>query len=938
MPVAVRSVRVEYRADSSIVAVPRPRVSWTTVTEAPGWIQARAELEWSGDRQTAIVDGAESQLVAWPFAPLGVRERGQLRIRVTGEDGTRSPWSDPIDVIAGQLGEGEWRAAFIALPEPGQPAQPAWFRTEFDVGGPVRAATLYATAHGVYQAELNGYEVDDQILKPGWTPYQYRLIHETSDVTSLLRPGRNALGVSLAGGWFTERYGFRGQARPFYGEQPTMAAQLVLEYADGTQQVVVSGPDWRATGAGPIVSSGIYAGESFDARRRIDGWSDPGFDDRGWTAARVVDSGPTPSPRTAPPARAIEELPVREVLTSPTGRRILDFGQNLVGRLRIRASGPAGHTIVLRHAEVLEGGELCVRPLRAAEATDRYTLAGDGEEVWEPRFTFHGFRYAEVEGWPGLFDPSAVTAIVVHSDMARTGQFESSHPMVNRLHENIVWGMRGNFLHLPTDCPQRDERFGWTGDIQVFAPAATRLYDCDGFLASWLADLALEQRGSGGVPFIVPDVLASAGTPAAAWGDAATVVPWILYDRYRDLGVLSAQFASMRAWVDQLVALTDQRGLWQGGFQFGDWLDPAAPADQPGEARTDPDLIANAYLFRSAQLTAAAATVLGDPGGTGAPDYYTQVAERVRRAWLDEYMTPAKRLVSDTQTAYALAIVFEIPTYGGAVERMGERLAWLVRRAGYRIGTGFVGTPLIQDALVRTGHAEVAARLLLQTECPSWLYPVTMGATTVWERWDSVLPDGSVNPGQMTSFNHYAFGSIADWLHRVVAGLSPLAPGYRRIGIAPNPLPGLEWAGCEHETPYGRAAVRWQATDGAIRITATVPPNTHAQVNLPDGGEAFQVGSGTYEWIVKDPRSTPPPRRLSLESPLSEIIDDTEAYEAIWRALHRRDPRRAHEFRYHTAWVAERALSDVLPRTVTPPEMLADLEAALAELNTRRAL
>jgi alpha-L-rhamnosidase len=936
MPLAVRSVRVEYRSDSPFVAVPRPRVSWKVAAGAPGWVQARAELEWSraADRQVATVDGSGSHLVAWPFDPLPPRERGRLRVRVTGADGVRSLWSDPIEVIAGQLGDGEWRAEFIALPEPGRPAQPAWFRTEFEVHGPVRAATLYATAHGVYQAELNGYEVDDEVLKPGWTPYQYRLVHETTDVTGRLRPGRNALGVSLAGGWFTQPYGFHGQARPFYGEQPSMALQLLIEYADGTRQAVVSGPDWRATGSGPIVSSGIYAGESFDARRRMAGWSEPGFDDRGWVAARIAEPGPVPSPRSAPATRAVEELPVREVITSPAGRRILDFGQNLVGRLRIRVSGPAGHTIVLRHAEVLEGGELCVRPLRAAEATDRYTLAGDGPEEWEPRFTFHGFRYAEVEEWPGPFDPAAVTAVVVHSDMERTGRFESSHRLVNRLHENIVWGMRGNFLSLPTDCPQRDERFGWTGDIQVFSPAATCLYDCDGFLASWLADLALEQSGSGGVPFIVPDVLASSGTPVAAWGDAATVVPWVLYERYGDRGVLSAQLPSMRGWVDQVLALTDERGLWQGGFQFGDWLDPAAPADRPGDARTDPDLIANAYLFRSAQLTATAATALGD---RDAGDHYTRVAERVRRAWLDEYMTPAKRLVSDTQTAYALAIVFEIPTYDGAADRMGDRLAWLVRRAGYRIGTGFVGTPLILDALVRTGHREVAARLLLQAECPSWLYPVTMGATTVWERWDSLLPDGSVNPGQMTSFNHYAFGSIADWMYRVVAGLSPLAPGYRRMAIAPHPLPGLEWAGCEQETPYGRAAVRWETVNGVIKITATVPANTHAQVSLPDGGEVFQVGSGTYEWIVKDPRTNPPPRRLSLDTSLSEIIDDTEAYEAIWRALHRRDPRRAHDFRYHTAWVAEQSLAEVFPRALTPPEVLSDLDAALAGLNERRA-
>ncbi|HEX5994639.1 MAG TPA: family 78 glycoside hydrolase catalytic domain [Jiangellales bacterium] len=867
MTLAVTAVRLEYRSDSPVVGVPRPRVSWKVATDTPEWTQAAAEMEWviEDSRHVAALSGSTSHLVPWPFEALGPRDRGRLRVRVTGPDGVASPWSDPVDVFAGHLADGEWVAQFIGLPEPSAYAQPALLRTEFDVTGEVRAATLYATAHGVYQVELNGQEVDDQILKPGWTAYQYRLVHETTDVTHHLRAGRNAVGTMLAGGWFTERYGFAGRARTIYGDQPRFAAMLVIDYADGTQQTVRTDTGWRVSGNGPVVASGIYAGETYDARRFRVGWAQPGFDDTEWVTASVANSSVIPSARSGPVVRAIEELAVLETITSPSGRTILDFGQNLVGRVRIRLAGPAGHTVRLRHAEVLEDGELATRLLRAADATDSYTLAGQTEEVWEPRFTFHGFRYVEIEGWPGAFDPAAVTAVVIHSDMERTGRFECSHPLLNRLHENVVWGMRGNFLSLPTDCPQRDERLGWTGDIQVFAPTASYLYDCNGFLASWLVDLALEQSASGGVPFVVPDVLDSAATPAAAWGDAATIVPSVLYERFADVGLLREQYPSMRRWVDQILDLAGQDRLWEGTFQFGDWLDPAAPPDRPGEAKTDPDLVASAYLFRSADLLARTAARLGQ---TVDAQRYADAAEAVRAAWMNRYTSPDGRIVSDTQTAYALAIVFNIVRDPQTVERMGERLAALIRRAGYRIGTGFVGTPHVADALTDTGHVDVATRLLLETECPSWLYAVIMGATTIWERWDGILPDGTINPGEMTSFNHYAFGAIADWMHRVIAGLAPREPGYRELVLAPRPAPGLDWARAELETPYGRAAVAWEASAGTITITATVPPNTRARVSLPAGSGHFDVGSGHHSWAVADTREPYVPPRQSLTGTL----------------------------------------------------------------------
>ena len=932
MPTAVSSVRLEYRDDPPFVPVPRPRISWVTDSDVPGWRQLAAEVRWDDGSGVAVhrVDTDDSVLVAWPFPALAPRHRGRLAVRVHGVDGW-TDWTDDREVVASFLGEGEWQARFIGLPAPDRHAQPALLRKEFTVADGLLRATWYATAHGVYTASVNGTPVDDQLLKPGWTPYQYRLVHETTDVTALLRPGANALGVALAGGWFTEHFGFQGLAKPFYGEQPSFAGQLLLEYADGTRQWLRTGSDWEGTGDCQWVAAGIYAGESYDARLVPAGWDEPGFDG-GWQAARVLPSGPVPGPRTSPEVRVIEQVPVVEVSTSPSGLTLLDFGQNLVGRLRIRVRGSRGDTVTLRHAEVLEDGELGVRPLRVAKATDTYTLAGDGVEEWAPSFTFHGFRYAEVTGWPGDFEPDDVVAEVIHSDMRRTGWFECSEPLVNRLHENVVWGMRGNFLYLPTDCPQRDERLGWTGDIQVFSPTASYLFDCNGFLASWLVDLALEQHHAGGVPFIVPDVLNSSRVPAAAWGDAATVLPWVLHDRFGDADVLAVQYPSMKAWVDQLLEIAGDRNLWEGGFQFGDWVDPDAPPDLPGKAKVDSDLVASAYLYRSTSLLARAAGLLGRAEDAAR---YAARAERVRQAWLAEYVTAAGRILSDAQTAYALAIEFGIAADPGLRARMGERLAWLVRRDGYRISTGFVGTPLVTDALTRTGHLRQAGRMLLQTECPSWLYPVTMGATTIWERWDSLLVDGSINPGEMTSFNHYALGAVADWLHRGVGGLAPARPGYKHLSIAPQPVPGLDWAATRHQTPYGDAAVEWRRVDGGrLRVSATVPANTTATVLLP-GGEPFEVAAGHHEWTVAD-LPEPAPVKLTTDTSLATIMDDPEAYRTVIEAFHSIDPAVARDFTRRMAWVPNQPLFGTF--SLISPAVIEAVEHGLAELNAARRL
>lgn len=850
----VTDVRVEHHREPLGIGEPRPRLSWRTATDRPSWTQSAYEIRITdGERELCRVreDSGESVLVPWPAPdPLRSRQRVGVSVRVWGPgEGDPTPWSDPVAVEAGLLDPADWTAGLVS---------PAWeeatdrqvppplLRGAFRLRGPVASARLYATAHGLYEAEINGERVGDQVLAPGWTHYTERLRYQTYDITGLLHQGDNAVGVLLADGWFRGRLGFNGGRRNIWGDRLAALVQIEVRYADGTTETFGSGEDWKAA-HGPVLASGIYEGEEYDARRAMSGWSSPGFDDSGWSPVDVLPQDPSRLVAPdGPPVRRTQTLAPVAVLTSPSGRTILDFGQNLVGRLRIRVTGEAGRAVTLRHAEVLEDGELSVRPLRGARATDTYTLRGaEGGEEWEPRFTFHGFRYAEVTGWPGELAPGDVRAVVCHTDMKRAGWFSSSDPLLDRLHENAVWSMRGNFLDIPTDCPQRDERLGWTGDLQVFAPTATFLHDCAGFLRSWLTGLALQQYPDGNVPLWVPHYTGPfPKLRAAVWGDAAVIVPWVLYERYGDLGVLEAQYDSMKAWVDGITAVTGDRHLWDQDRQLGDWLDPTAPPDRPGEARTDSHLVATAYYAHSAGLLSGTAALLGRDDDHAR---YAKLAEAVRAAFRHEYVTPAGRVASDSQTAYALALRFDLLDTDGQRQRAGRRLAELVRDGDFRIGTGFAGTSLICDALWDAEEYDTAYRLLLGKACPSWLYPVTMGATTIWERWDSMLPDGSVNPGEMTSFNHYALGAVADWLHRAVAGLAPAAPGYRRLLVRPRPGGGLTHATAAHDTPYGRAEVAWTLDDGELHLTVTVPPNTTAIIDLP-GTDRTEAGSGEHHF------------------------------------------------------------------------------------------
>jgi alpha-L-rhamnosidase len=714
--------------------------------------------------------------------------------------------------------------------------------------GSITRATLHATAHGIFEAYLNGRPVSDDVLSPGWSSYEWRLRYRSYDVTSLLQP-RSVLGIELGNGWFRGRLGWSGGSA-YYGNDLVALAQLEIEFSDGYVQTVVTDGSWTA-GPSAVLFNDLYDGQTIDARRYSDTWLGRGFSDKSWTGVHRAefDFG-TLTPYIGPPVQRQEELRPIKIWTSPAGKMLVDFGQNLVGWVKVHVQGSAGTTITLRHAEVLENGELGTRPLRSAKATDRFILSG-GDDVFEATFTFHGFRYVEVDGWPGGVPSDALTAVVVHSDMQRISEFECSDELLNQLYRNVVWGTRGNFLDVPTDCPQRDERLGWTGDIAVFAPTAAYLFEVENFLRDWLADLAAEQRAANGmVSFVVPDVLKYVEKPSyfpppestAIWSDAAVWVPWALWQAYGDLDVLSDQYDSMTAHVRRVESLLSPTGLWDTGFQFGDWLDPTAPPDDPISSKADNGVVATACLYRDVRILTETADLLGRSGDAA---YFAELAQRIKTAFNDHYVNDDGTIISDAETVYALAIVFGLLDEE-ATQLSGKRLAELVAESGYHIQTGFAGTPYVLDGLTTTGHLDEAYRLLLQRECPSWLYPVTMGATTIWERWDSMLPDGTINPGQMTSFNHYALGAVADWMHRSIGGIAPLEPGYARVLIAPRPGGDIDWARTSLESRHGKISVSWSCDgDGPIELEVVVPEGVTARVQLPGTSEQ-EFGSGRH--------------------------------------------------------------------------------------------
>lgn len=705
----------------------------------------------------------------------------------------------------------------------------------------VELAHLVATAHGVYEARVNSTLVSLDVLSPGWTSYEWRLAWQEYDVTQLI--GQTAPEVSLrfhlGNGWY------RGGLGPWndlnYGDTLGILATLEIRYRDGQIQTISTSPTWLAETT-EITQNSLYHGQHVDARLR----SYP----RELSVRAIPFDTTTLVRQTWPPVKRLATRQPERIWQSESGSYLVDFGQNLVGWLRFQVSGSTGQEIIIRHAEALEGHTLATAPLRDAEATDKLILSG-GEDFFEPTFTFHGFRYVEISGWPGELTQQQLLAVVVGSDLHPTGTFECSDARVNQLASNSVWGQRGNFLSVPTDCPQRDERLGWTGDIAVYARTAAYQCDVADFLDNWLSDVAVElqHNPSGQVPWTVPDIMKYRQDPewnrlAAVWNDAAVWVPEALWEAYGDLDRLARHFPLMEAHLHSVEKALSPTGLWDEGFQFGDWLDPDTPPQDATKAKADPAVVATASLYRSAHFTAQAARLLGN----GSETHWQQLADRTREAFNAHYVDEGI-IRSDCPTVYALALRFGLLTPGHE-KVAAARLSELVQAASYRATTGFAGTPFITWALSEHGYVDDAYRLLLEEGFPSWLYQVAMGATTTWERWDSVLPDGTLNDPVMTSLNHYAFGAVCDWLYGVVAGIRPAAPGYRRILLHPRPGSSLTWVKASHESPVGRIEVEWRQDAGMFSLEARLPEGVEIEVVLPDGTQPIVTG-GTHSWTAR---------------------------------------------------------------------------------------
>ncbi len=887
MPGAPKRLRCEYLEAPIGIDALQPRLSWWLDDERPAEIQTGYHILAATDPEsleqergdlwdTGRVESSETCHVPYAGRALASRQRVWWKVRSFDSDGIGSPWSRATYFEIGLLTSEEWRARWIAARLMGSkrtPVQVPALRRAFDLPQDVAQARLYITALGTYDVEINGERAIDVELAPGWTDFSKRVRYRAFDVTRVLRRGANAIGVLLGDGWYCGTLGLSDRQQ--YGDRPALLAQLEAQLVDGTRVRIVTDDLWKWHPS-PILYSDLMQGESVDGRQSLGAWSTPEYDATQWTQVDVLPAHPDVAldASMSPPIKVLERRsparpPIRRRGDLGAVRLIYDFGQNLAGRIRLRVRAPRGTSFEIRHAERLDAsGELHTANLRKAAATDSFTCAGATEgETFEPRFTFHGFQFVEISG---QFDPAAiedVTAAVLSSALPEIGEFHCDHLLLNRLQSNIQWSQRGNFLDVPTDCPQRDERLGWTGDAQVFARTAAFNLDVAAFYAKWLIDLTDAQQPGGTVPPLAPVPPALAimrGDGGPGWSDALVVCPWTIYRCFGDRRVLERHYDAMKAFVDQLESRYPNliRGdaavdAWQG---FGDWLavDPA-PTGDPRFGSTPKDLIGTAFFCYSAKLLARIAGVLGNVSDL---ERYEGLAQRVRAAFRRRFVTPDGRLVSGTQTAQVLALHF------GLLERAetGPAIAALVadiEARGDHLSTGFIGTAYLLSVLTNHDRLDVAYKLLLQTTPPSWLYPVTQGATTVWERWDGWSETRGFQDPAMNSFNHYAYGAVGEWLYETVAGLeldpdlSPSRNAYRRVRIRPRPpraedfpdgLP-IRYASAVLESMHGRYEVSWQIEGARFVLKARIPPNCSAKVILPND-ESHEVVAGRHEFRI----------------------------------------------------------------------------------------
>ena len=881
----ITSLTCDYMVNPIGFDFQRPSLGWVTESGAINGTQAAYQIQVACDDSfmdirldTGRVESALSAGIRLEM-DLSPRTRYTWRVRIWDGNGEASGWSESAWFETGKYSEpwaGQWIGWDREFPQ---------LRGDFVVEKPVRAARAYACGVGLYAMFINGERVGDEYLAPGFNAYDSWLQYQTYDVTNMLSPGANAVGCQLGNGYYKGRVNWPeirerfGDRTNIFGDRLAFICEIRILYEDGAEAVFASDERWRATWS-PWIRAEIYDGEVFDARRIIDGWCSCEYDASRWDNAL-----PVPIDRALLTAR--RSLPVRTherfrpiaVLTTPRGETVLDFGQNLAGFLSFETDAPENTELWFQFGEALDrDGNFYRDNMRTALAEIRYICDGKRRH-YRPEFSFFGFRYVRVEGWPGAIDPDAFASEAVYSDMRPTGRFECSDERVNKLFQNSQWSQKSNFVDNPTDCPQRDERLGWTGDAQVYCATASMNMQTDAFFRKYLYDLAIEQRKDDFVPVVVPNILRRTGIwqlPIAGWGDAATIIPWTLYTYYGDMAVLEAQYPSMKAWVD-FMRKSDTKGVDRYyAFSLGDWLAQDTKDPDNWFGLTPADLISTAYYALSARIVARSAKLLGYAEDAEA---YGALAARVAEAFRDEYVSRNGRVISETQTAQAIALSFDLLTpeqRPTAAAHLAERL----RIDHVRLTTGFIGTPCLCPALSENSLNEYAYALLLQNECPSWLYEVEMGATTTWERWNSVRPDGSFGPVGMNSLNHYAFGAVCEWLYRYVAGINPVeqAPGFKHSLLRPLPNSQLAHAAASLETPYGRLRSGWRLSEAGIELEFEIPFNATAEIILPDAegvdvlengvllGETGSLtrGSGTWRYAYR-PNGATIDRRVPVD-------------------------------------------------------------------------
>jgi alpha-L-rhamnosidase len=843
---AVRDLTCEHKKNPLGIDNVQPRFSWkiygtgNNINQTAYSIRVASDSKFSSGKivwQSGKVESSESVLQPFKGSDLKPEQRYFWQVKIWDNKGRASKWSETSFLETGLVSPSQWKAQWIEMAGDTVRYSPSpHFRKEFSIDKKILSARVYVTSHGFYELHLNGKKVGDQVLTPGWTSYGKRLQYQVYDITSHLSQGQNAIGAVLGDGWYRGTLAW-GDNWAIYGKRLGLLLQLRIRYTDGSEALIVSDNTWKASNDGAIRMNDIYNGETYDATKKLTGWDLPGYNEKAWQGVKTAafDNNMIIASEGSP-IRKIQEIKPVKIFRTPKGKLIVDMGQNMVGWLRLKVSGNEGSIVTLRHAEVMDKfGEFYTTNLRLAKCQLTYTLAGNGEETYEPRFTFMGFRYVEVNGFPGELTLDNLTGIVVHSDMEVTGSYESSNPMLNQLQHNILWGQKGNFVDVPTDCPQRDERLGWTGDAQAFCRTAAFNMDVSSFFTKWLKDVSADQKKGGEVPFVIPDVLnrqdASSSPASAGWGDVAVITPWTMYLVYGDRKILENQYPGMKAWVEYIRRSAGDTLIWKRGSVFGDWLFYHPPVNNHPEpdGYTDHDFIATAFYAYSTSILALAAKELGK---TDDEKFYSELFNKIKEVFIYEYVTKAGRVGTNSQTSYVLALMFNL-----LPENLNEKAAGFlvddIRSRGNHLSTGFLGTPYLCHVLSAYGYTDVAYDLLLQESYPSWLYPVKMGATTIWERWDGQKTDSTFQDPGMNSFNHYAYGAIGDWMYRVSAGIETRDPGYKHLILQPHPTKKLTFSKATFESSYGTVISGWERKGTEITVEVKIPANCSASIILP---------------------------------------------------------------------------------------------------------